>query len=252
MDVYEFIYQYKRDLLAKIDNIIGIYLFGSLVYGGFNEKTSDIDLVVITKTFLNSTEMENIKEIHEKLNNNIWSKRYEVSYTPIEMFKSKNIPILPRPYYNELLYYEATYGNEWLINNYLLYNHSKTIYGPEFKTLIEYSIGMEEIIQSCIKDFYKEWLPKTTEDEWFKNSHYQSYIVLNICRIIFTIYNSKLENKQNSAKWVKEKHFKWKKLIDEAEEWDYSKIMNRKNEIKEFIKYMENIINVYKSKSNFA
>lgn len=243
-EIFEFINVFKDILLEKCDNIIGIYLFGSLVYGGFDEKTSDIDLVVITKTLLNKAELEKIKIIHKKLNeiNNKWANRMEVSYTPMNMLNDKNIPTMPRPYYNEIFYEEATYGNEWLINNYLLVNYGKTIYGTDFKKLIKYEINIDEIKESCINDFYKEWIPKINDDEWLSNSHYQSYIIINICRIMYTVFNLKTENKQNSVKWAKEKFNEWKYLFEEAEKWDYSKTMNRQKEIKEYIKYMEKVI----------
>jgi len=56
-EINDFIDVFKNILLEKCENIIGIYLFGSLAYGGFNEKTSDIDLIVITKTLLNNVEL---------------------------------------------------------------------------------------------------------------------------------------------------------------------------------------------------
>jgi predicted nucleotidyltransferase len=214
-----------------------------LTYGGFNEKSSDIDLIVITKTLLNKTELEDIKDIHKILDkkNIKWAKRFEVSYTPVDMFSEKTVPTVPRPYYNEIFYDEATYGNEWLINNYLLINYGKTIYGPDFRTLITYNVTIDDVIKACINDFYQEWIPKIDDNEWLSNSHHQSYIVLNICRIIYTIFNSRTESKQESAKWVKEQYREWNNLIEEAEEWDYTKTMNKQNEIKEFIKYVNGI-----------
>ncbi len=240
-EILDFIDVFKDILLKKCKNIAGIYLFGSLTYGGFNEKTSDIDLVVVTKTLLNKTELENIKNVHKELNTK-WAKRLEVSYTPIDMLNDKNIPTMPRPYYNEVFYDKAAYGNEWLINNYLLLNYGKTIYGQDFKALIKYNLTIGDVIKSCISDFYQEWLPKTNDNEWLANSCNQVYIVLNICRIIYTIFNFKTENKQKSANWVKEQYKEWKYLIEEAEEWDYLKTMNKQKEIKGFIKYMEGII----------
>jgi predicted nucleotidyltransferase len=248
-EIYNFINIFRDILLEKCKNIVGIYLFGSLTYGGFDEKSSDIDLVVITENLLDKNELENVKNIHKKLDDiyEKWSKRLEVSYTPMYMLMDKEIPVNSRPYYNEIFYDEATYGNEWLINNYLLIKYGKAIYGPEFKTIIKYSISMDEIINSCINDFYKEWVPKINDDKWLLNSHYQAYIIVNICRIVYTIYNSKTESKQNSIKWIKEEHNQWKYLIEEAEEWDYSKEMNKQKDIKEFIKYMKEVI---KNKSN--
>jgi predicted nucleotidyltransferase len=90
-EISGFINLFKDILLEKCENIIGIYLFGSLAYVGFNEETSDIDLVIITKTLLNKAELENIRNIHKKLNeiNIKWAKRLGVSYTPIDMLNEK-------------------------------------------------------------------------------------------------------------------------------------------------------------------
>jgi len=240
-EVMDFIGIFKDKIIEKCKNIIGIYLFGSLAYGGFEEKSSDIDLVVITKTLLDKNDLENIKNIHKKIIeiNNIWGNRLEVSYTPINMFNEKSIPNIPRPYYNGTFYEKAGYGNEWLINNYLLLNYGKRIYGPEINTIINYEISIDEIKKSCVNDFYKEWFVKINNYEWLNKSENQAYIVLNICRIIYTIKESKIGNKKESAKWVKEKYVKWKKLIEEAEEWEFNKIMNKENEINEYVKYME-------------
>lgn len=239
--VYEFIDIFKDKLINNCENIIGIYLFGSLAYGGFNENSSDIDINVITKNLLNKNEMDIIKNIHKELIelNNIWGNRLEVSYTPIFMIKEKSIPKIPRPYFNGKFYEKAGYGNEWLINNYLILNYGKNIYGQEYKKLINYDITIEDIKKSCLNDFYKEWHPKIIDSEWLQNSENQAYIVLNICRIIYTIKNNKIGNKKESAKWIKEKYGQWKDLIEEAEKWEHNKIINKQNEIKEYIKYMD-------------
>ena len=68
---------------------------------------------------------------------------------------------------------------------------------------------------------------------------YSKRIIINICRIIYTIFNSRTENKQRSASWVKEQYSEWKGLIEEAERWDYTREMNKQDEIKEFIKGIE-------------
>jgi predicted nucleotidyltransferase len=50
-------------LLKKCSNkIMGIYLFGSLAYGGFDKGRSDIDIAVITKTLLRGFELDRIKK----------------------------------------------------------------------------------------------------------------------------------------------------------------------------------------------
>lgn len=242
--IYEFIDIFKEKLIINCKNIIGIYLFGSLAYGSFNENSSDIDITVITNTLLNKTEMDLIKNIHNELIeiNYIWGNRLEVSYTPIFMFNEKSIPNIPRPYFNGKFYEKAGYGNEWLINNYLLLNYGKTIYGQNFNKILNYEITIEEIKQCCKNDFYKEWYPKINDNEWLSNSENQAYIILNICRIIYTIENNKIGSKNESAKWVMEKYGKWSNLIMEAEKWEFNVKIDKQNEIKKYIIFMKNIL----------
>lgn len=69
------------------NNLIGLYLFGSLVYGDFNEGSSDIDLVTIVNNSLNKNQLEQIKNLQLEVGLDYlkWSDRVECSYTPISM-----------------------------------------------------------------------------------------------------------------------------------------------------------------------
>jgi hypothetical protein len=189
-------------------------------------------------------EINILKNIHNNLYkyNSTWAKRFEASYTPLEMLKEKEPPIIPRPYYGEVFYDEATYGNEWLINNYLLYNYGKALYGPKFSKIFQNKIDIKDIQKACVKDFYKEWEPKINDTEWLNNSHYQSYIILNICRILYTLKNKDVANKNISSKWIKENYKQWTNLITEAEEWDYNRIIKKEEETSDFIKFALEII----------
>jgi hypothetical protein len=58
-----------------------------------------------------------------------------------------------------------------------------------------------------------------------------------------------LANKQKSCEWVRNKFTEWKNLIEEAEGWNYDKIMDRKEEANNFIKFAEKIIESWKNKN---
>jgi predicted nucleotidyltransferase len=253
-EINQFINKYINSLLNELENrIIGIYLFGSLTYGGFDKKRSDIDIVVITDKMFKEPEINILKDIHTNLYkyNSKWAKRFETSYTPLEMLKEKEPPIIPRPYYGGVFYDEATYGNEWLINNYLLYKYGKALYGPKFAEILQYQIDIKDVQNSCAKDFHKEWEPKINDNEWLNNSHYQSYIILNCCRIVYTLSNGELANKNISSKWTKENNKQWETLITEAEEWNYEKTMERKEETSNFIKYVSEIVKRWEEENNW-
>jgi hypothetical protein len=111
-----------------------------LTYNDFKPGSSDIDLVVITKNRANAEEIEKIKLFHEKIGkiHCLWKDRIKCSYVPMEMLSYILPPKEPRPYFGgDIFYEEAPYGNEWIINNYLLFQHGISIIGPDFKKLIK-------------------------------------------------------------------------------------------------------------------
>lgn len=227
--------------------VIGIYLFGSLTYGDFNLDSSDVDLVTITKNPASQAQINQLKKLHSEMETEYpkWAKRTESSYTPQNMLTSVNPPG-SRPYYSEGIFYpQADYGNEWIINLYLLFNYGRTVYGTDFKTLVQ-PIKIEDVQQACIRDLHKEWEPKLSEPEWLNNPHYQSYLVMNLCRIFNTVINATTLSKKQSAAWVKRQYPQWTDLIRTAENWQYGLEMYKNKETLKFLKF------VIEKVSNFA
>ncbi len=241
-DINEILYSFVSTLHTILnDNLIGVYLLGSLTYGNFKIESSDIDLQVLLKNKLTVNEIELIQQLHSQIAKDFpqWAKRIECSYVPLDTLTNILPPLSPRPYYGEdILYPEAPYGNEWIINQYMLYQHGIALIGPEYKTLIS-PIDFVEVQKACIRDLLQEWQPKISDQEWLANSHYQSYLVLNLCRILYTVIGNELASKKVSAAWVKN-HFapQWRGLIEIAEQWQYGLEMRMQNEAIQFINFV--------------
>jgi hypothetical protein len=172
------------------------------------------------------------------MKNGKWADRIECSYAPLEMLQNILPPKFPRPYLGEGVFYpEAHYGNEWIINLYLLYEHGIALIGPDFKELIS-PVDIVEVQKACIRDLFREWEPKMTDPAWLDNSHYQSYIVMNLCRILYTIVCGSAASKPVSARWVKKEYAEWSSLIQTAEDWHYGSELNRREETIEFIQFV--------------
>lgn len=227
------------------ENIVGIYLMGSLSYGDFIPERSDIDLTVVVKEPISQEKLKQIEQLHLELEQKHikWTKRVECQYVPLEMFKHILPVELRRPYYGAGKFHpEALYGNEWLINNYFLYKHGISLVGLEFKELIK-PIDTKEVQKASARDLFREWVPKIGNSTFFKNSHFQSYVVLNVCRILYTVICSDFASKVVSAEWVKKEYPQWKNLIEKAEKWKHGDEMNMQNEVEEFIKFAVNKVN---------
>ena len=115
-DINEMLFQISNGIRnIMLENLIGVYLAGSLSYGDFNVDSSDVDLIIIVKKSCSHLEINQIKAFHRKIEAQYpkWAQRLECSYISVEMFKSTLPPKEPRPYYNSGVFYEeAPYGNE--------------------------------------------------------------------------------------------------------------------------------------------
>ncbi len=223
-------------------NLIGTYLTGSLSYGAFHYDRSDIDLTVILNNPISLVELEAIKNFHKQIETkfNKWAKRLECTYTPIEMLPSILPPKIPRPWYwggDGFLYEEALYGNEWIINNYLLYNYAIPLIGPDFKELTG-PIDIEEVQKACVRDLFTEWEPKITKKNWLDDSHNESYFILNLCRILYTVICKSAGSKDAATSWVKSKYGAWADLINSADQWHEGIKLNVREKTIEFLGFV--------------
>jgi len=97
---------------------------------------------------------------------------------------------------------------------------------------------MRGVRKASARDLFKEWVPKIADKEWLANSHYQSYFVLNLCRILHTVGGNEPSSKRLAADWVKGRYREWKDLVDEAEKWGYGEEMKRQEEAIAVIKFV--------------
>ncbi len=229
----------EKTLDCLKENTVGLYLTGSLTYGDFVLERSDIDLCAVVKNQLNQSELNAINQMHLDIKKlfPFWHKRIECSYVPFELLTSVAPPETPRPWWGfGVLYQDAPYGNEWIINNYFLWKCGVALYGPPFKELLP-AVKMKDVQEACARDFYLEWLPKINDPQCLLDPHQQSYVVLNICRILCTLQTGQAQSKTESAAWTTRTYPQWSDLIDEASKWKYGKEMNQIEKTKLFITF---------------
>ncbi|MBS0185858.1 MAG: DUF4111 domain-containing protein [Proteobacteria bacterium] len=76
-----------------------------------------------------------------------------------------------------------------------------------------------------------------------KESDYQAYLVVILCRILFLHLNDRVASKQEASNWVKNTYPKWASLIENAENWkEHHKPNICDNEILGFISFLKGII----------
>lgn len=208
--------------LKKIleDQFVGMYLYGSLANGDFDEH-SDIDVLVVTDAEISNAKFDALKEMHTQINqiDSPWAIQLEVSYIPRNALRrfdpgNKLHPHMDRGT-NEVLHMKS-HESDWIIQRFLLRRHGIVITGPDLKTLID-PISPSEVRQAVIDELplWADYL--LNHPSTLKSRGYQSFCVLSFCRMLYTFQNKAVLSKQAAAKWaIDTLDARWRPLIERA------------------------------------
>jgi hypothetical protein len=207
-----------QDILGA--HFIGMYLEGSLASGDFDQD-SDIDFVIVTDEDVPDNFFSALQEMHERINltDTLWAVNLEGSYVSQHALRRHdpehaNHPNMERGYGERL---KMAYHDEtWIIHRYILRERGITITGPAPKTLIDPILPHE--LQQAILPALEGWATQILDHpNEIVHRGYQSYTVLSLCRILYTLQFDDIVSKPTAARWVKETtDGKWNALIDRA------------------------------------
>jgi predicted nucleotidyltransferase len=202
------------------DQFVGLYLFGSLANGNFDEH-SDIDVLVVTDTEISNAAFDALKEMHAQINqlDSPWALQLEVSYIPQQALRrfdpnNKLHPHMDRGT-NEVLHLKP-HESDWIIQRYLLRQQGVVITGPDLKTLID-PISPSELRQAVMDELplWADYLLNHTSS--LQRCGYQSFCVLSFCRMLYTLQNKAVLSKPAAAQWaIDTLSARWKPLIERA------------------------------------
>jgi predicted nucleotidyltransferase len=200
------------------ERLIGVSLFGSLVWGDFEYGSSDIDLLVVTSSAITNTEFDKLDDMQQafaKTSTHAKEGMIEIAYmseNALHTFKTQSSQIAiigpGKPFHI------TDAGKDWLMNWYLVQEKALTLFGPPPKTLIA-PTTREEFIQA-VRDHANAW------SNWTDGLHGrpgQAYAILTLCRAYYTSKNGEQTSKTRAAQWTAKAFPQWSTLIEIALKW---------------------------------
>src|ERR1700688_3210530 len=86
----------------------GIYIYGSIALGAFEERESDIDIVALTQGEWTARELRQLEHIHTRLvQEHAFGRRLAPMYIPLRDIGKINADIPPYPYASDGKFYYA-------------------------------------------------------------------------------------------------------------------------------------------------
>jgi len=221
------------------NQLIGLYLYGSLASGGFNPETSDIDFLVVTSDELSDERINALENMHTSLafSGLKFAAKLEGAYIPQHAIRRFDPDDLECPCINEGNFYLGRQGSDWIIQRRILREHGVIINGPDPKTLID-PVSSEEIQQAILTILHNWWAPMLNNPARLQNSEYQAYAILSMCRALHTLNTGQLGSKLEAAFWAQDALDQyWRDTIEQALSWRDGRALNKFDQSLEFIRY---------------
>lgn len=202
------------------DQFVGMYLFGSLANGDF-DLHSDIDVLIVTAADISNGPFTQLEKMHKQITsvNSPWAIQLEVSYIPrgaLQRFDAGNNvhPHMDRGN-GETLHW-MTHAEDWIIQRHMMREHGIVLTGPELTTMID-PVSPNELRQA-VTDVLPLWANPILEVPSRINKRgYQSFFVLSLCRMLYTLQKGDVVSKPVAAEWAKANlSKKWTGLIERA------------------------------------
>ena len=187
---------------ALRDDLVGIYLYGSYVSGGFDPGISDLDLVAVTSAEVETIDLALLDRVHRDFvtRHPDWTDRLEVVYigrATLEAFRTsagRLAVISPgEPFH---LRDEPVF--EWVQNWYLVRETGLVLYGPAAATLIP-PVAWDEFAAAAAR--YGEQISSQQLRDASPSAI--AYAVLTMCRALMTVQTQAHVSKQEAAAWTR-------------------------------------------------
>jgi hypothetical protein len=202
----------QSNLLGQLADVVGLYVYGSLVLGDFDPEESDLDLLAALSREVGDTHLRALRRLHNQFvrAHPDWDERVEVacvSLVGIRTFKSQPSTVaIVSP--GEPLHLKQV-GREWLIDYHLVREHGITLHGPPPETLFD-DISTEEF-QNAIRDHLQSWREPLPPRPTFRSLR---YAVLTMCRGLYALRHGKHSSKRQAGLWAQRAFPEWAHLIE--------------------------------------
>jgi predicted nucleotidyltransferase len=212
-------------LLARVramlgEQFIAMFLDGSLAYGDFDDA-SDIDFIVTTDAEVSGPMFERLRTMHDEIAAlpTPWAIQLEGSYISREALRRydpthSTHPNIERGRGERLKM--ARHDASWLVHRAIAYKCGIPLAGPPPRELID-PVAPDELraAMRTMLPGWKEWL--LDHPQRLVPRGYQSYVVLSMCRVLYTLQHGQIASKPAAARWAQETlGLQWAPLIDRA------------------------------------
>jgi predicted nucleotidyltransferase len=220
-EVNDLLQELLRSVEAALGRpFVGMYLEGSLAGGDFDEE-SDIDFVVVTDEEVSGDLFSALAAMHERIAamDSRWAIQLEGSYLSRRALRRYDPahalhPNIERGRGERLKMVRHDEG--WATHRHILRERGITLVGPPPHTLID-PVSPTDLRQAMLSSFPGWATPILREPTQITHRGYQCYLVLTLCRVLYTLHHGAVVSKPVAARWAQHTlEARWAPLVERA------------------------------------
>jgi hypothetical protein len=198
-------------------DLIGSYLFGSVVTGDFDPGISDVDTLAVVRVDLTAAQLAALERLHRDIVEEMprWEDRVEVVYLSAQALatfrteSSAAARISPGEPFHVI-----EVDRRWLIDWYQLRAVGIALCGPPAASLVP-AISHDEYIEAARQHMlaWPDWV------DGLETQRGQAYAILTMCRGLRTWRTGEHVSKREAARWASEALPEYADLIRDAVVW---------------------------------
>jgi predicted nucleotidyltransferase len=202
------------------ENFIGMYLTGSLAVGDFDAE-SDVDFVIMIHERTSEEQLLELQKLHVRLHHTDtkWAtclEGYYIVQEELHHYDAKNAWHLYLDNGSKDLEVVTDNHKDWVFERFVLQKYAIVMNGPDPKSLFD-AIPAHVLQKNVFTEMHR-WSnevldnPVSLNNRWF-----QSFMVLSLCRMLYTLKFGAIVSKAVAVGWAKELlDSKWTRLIERA------------------------------------
>ncbi len=215
-----------RDGVAEAigDELVGLYLHGSLALGDFYPAASDIDVHVATAGTVGEPALGRLRTLHAGFKaEGGWVARLEGVYLPPPALRRHDpdggrCPTVGSDWDFTL----GRPGPTWVLDRWVTREHGVVVAGPDPRRLID-PIGPAELRAAVLASMLGDWaerLEPAADLAWLRPRNYQAFAVLTMCRDLYVLEHGAVVSKTAAATWAARRLGPpWRMLVERGLAW---------------------------------
>ncbi len=204
------------------EQLIGLYLDGSLVLGDFDPARSDVDFLAAIADDLFPETAAQLVEMHRRLaaSGHPFAAELEGSYIPLRALRrhdpagATHLNIERGP--DEVLQ-PKLHHTDWVIHRHIVREHGVALFGPPPATLID-PVSPHDLRRATASVLRSWWATAEAADA-LRRAHpgYRAYAVQTMCRALYTLEHGAVVSKPAACRWaLASQDGRWRELIKQA------------------------------------